>query len=102
MSRRKKHDTPQWRYEQAMIDAYYDDWMHRTLDPLYEDFQRWKRGELTHWDMDKAIHEAHKQNQEVYKFFTQKRDFIVGLIKMDEAWFEAWVAQNPPPPGVGI
>ena len=52
--------------------------------------------------MDRAIHEAYKQTHELYNLFTGKRDFLVGLIQLDREWFEAWVADNPPPPGVEL
>jgi len=101
MSRKKRRQTPEWQWEQALIDAYYDYRWHQVLDPLYEKFQRWKAGELTHADMDQAIHETHKKNQELYRLFTQKRSFLIGLIQLDE-WFDEWVANNPPPPGVRL
>jgi hypothetical protein len=44
------------KWEQDLIDAYYDYYYHQILDALYEQFQQWKAGELTHEDMDQAIH----------------------------------------------
>jgi len=35
-------------YQQSLIDAYHNAWMYEILDPLYEAFQRWKRGDLEH------------------------------------------------------
>jgi hypothetical protein len=49
--------------------------------------------------MDEAIHQTHKQTQEVYVFFTQKRDWLVRVTQLDEAWFQAWLQDNPPPAG---
>lgn len=72
------------------------------LDPLYEKFQRWKVGELTHADMDRAIHEVHKQDQDLYTLFRQDRSLLVGLIQHDRAWFKNWAADHPPPPGVEL
>ena len=96
----KKSQTPEWQWEQALIDAYYDYRCRQVLEPLYEKFQRWKAGELDHSDMDQAIHEVHKQNQQIYSLFGEKRTFLVEIIQLDRQWFEAWVADNPPPPGV--
>ena len=45
------------------IDDCYDYRWCQVLDHLYDKFQRWKAGELTHWDMDEAIHKTHKQNR---------------------------------------
>ena len=102
MSRKHKSKSPEWEWEQSLIDAYYDARMHEALDPLYEKFQRWKAGELEHADIDQAIHKVHKQNQELYSFFTQRRELLVFLIQTDEEWFTGWLAGHPPPPGVGI
>ena len=55
-----------------MIDAYSDYRWRQVLNPLYEKFQQWKSGELGHMDMDEAIHQTHKENQEVYIFFYPK------------------------------
>jgi hypothetical protein len=102
MSPKHKSKSSEGQWEQALIDAYYDARMHEVLDPLYEKFQQWKAGELQHWDMDQAIHEAHKMNQKLYSFFTQRREMLVFLIQSDEEWFFPWVADHPPPPGVAI
>lgn len=102
MSQKKRRQSPEWQWEQALIDAYYDYRWHQVLDPLYEKFQRWKAGELTHADMDQAIHETHKKNQELYGLFREKRSFLVGLIQLDREWFDEWMARNPPPPGVKL
>jgi hypothetical protein len=102
MSRKKRRDTPEWQWEQALIDDYYDYRWRQVLDPLYEKFQRWKAGELTHHDMDQAIHETHKQDQELYKLFRESRRFLIGLIQWNREWFEGWVTDHPPPPGVEL
>jgi hypothetical protein len=95
MSAKKRSPLYQW--EQEMIDAYYDYQWHSTLDPLYEKFQQWKAGELTHDEMDNAIHQTHKSCQSVYMLFMSKRDFLVGVIQFDENWFPRWVKDHPKP-----
>ena len=82
-------------YQQALIDAYYDMWMHQILDPLYEAFQQWKRGDLQHGELTEIIHKVHRENQKVYSFFTQKHDSIINFIKADQAWFARWRADIP-------
>jgi hypothetical protein len=99
---RKKRKTPEWQWERDLIDDYYDHRWRQVLDPLYDKFQRWKAGELDHYDMDQAIHETHKQNQELYRFFRESRSFLVRLIQWDREWFEGWVADHPPLPGVEL
>lgn len=89
-------------YQQVLINAYYDMWMHKILDPLYEAFQQWKLGVLKHDELTELIHKVHGENQKVYSFFTQSRDSIVRYIKMDQSWFANWKANHPPPPGIEL
>jgi hypothetical protein len=97
MSKKERRERPEWAWEQALIDAYYDYRWRQVLDPLYEQMQQWKAGVLDHSEIDEAIHKTHKENQELYKLFTQRRDFLVGIIQMDREWFAAWLADHPPP-----
>lgn len=90
----------QW--EQDLIVAYYDHYNHEILDPLYEQFQRWKVDELTHEDMNQAIHQVHKENQKLYTFFSRSRKDLVWMIQSDREWFAAWVPDHPPPPEVEL
>ena len=85
MSRRKRRDTPEWPWEQAPLDDYYDHRWREVPGTLYEQFQRWAAGELTHDDMDQAIHQTHKENRKLYSLFGEKRDFLVRLIQLDGA-----------------
>ena len=100
MTRQNKHETPKRQWEQALIEAYCDYRYHQVLDPLYDQFQRWKAGELSHADIDKAIHLTHKKNQELYRLLTERRDYLVKLIRFDEEWFGEWVKDHPPPAGI--
>ena len=102
MSRKHRRNSPTWQWEKALIAAYYDMQYHRVLDPLYEKFQQWKAGKLAHEDIDQAIHEVHKQNQELYSFFTQRHDMLVFMIQRDEEWFFPWLADHPAPPEINI
>lgn len=87
-------------YEQALIDAYYDAWMHRALDPLHEAFVQWQQGDVRHDQLMDIIHKVHRENQQIYSFFTQSRGSIIACIRMNQAWFDDWRANNPPPPGI--
>ena len=102
MSRRKRRETAEWKWEQALTDDYDDYRWRQVLTPLCDKFKRWEAGELTHEDMDHAIHETHKENQQLYSLFTQSRSFLVGMIQWDEEWFEKWLVSHPPPPGVQL
>jgi hypothetical protein len=61
--------------------------MHRILDPLYEAFQQWKRGDLKHDDLTELIHRVHEENRKAFLFFTKRRDEIIFNIRLDEDWF---------------
>jgi hypothetical protein len=100
--RYKEMDKAIRQWEGTLIDAYYDHYYHQILDPLYEQFQRWKIGELTHEDMNEAIHKVHKENQRLYSFFTRSRKDLVWMIQRDREWFTSWVVDHPPPPGVQL
>lgn len=99
MSHKKRTQTPEYQWEQALIHAYHDYRWRQILEPLYQKFQQWKAGELDHLDMDEAIHQTHKQNLEVYGTFTLKREILVRAIQLEEDWFQTWVKDNPPPEG---
>jgi hypothetical protein len=102
MPRPPRRPAPQRDWEQQLIDAYSDARWRAALDPLYEEFRRWKAGELTHDDLDRAIHRTHRQGQQIDAFFTQRRAELVALIQWDRDFFEPCVAAHPPPSGVGL
>ena len=99
MSHNKRSQTPEYQWEQALLDAYHDYRWRQILDPLYQKFSQWKTGELDHLDMDEAIHQTHKQTQELYGVFTLKREILIRAIQLNEEWFQAWVKDTPPPAG---
>lgn len=103
MSQKKKRRlSPRRQWEQDLVSAYYDHRWRELLEPLYGQFQQWKAGQLSHEDLGQAIHEYYKENRERYKFFEHKRESLVLWIQWDRDWFEPWVAENPPPPGVEL
>ncbi len=57
---------------------------------------------MTHADLDQAVHEVHKENQTLYGLFTEKRDWLVGVIQLDSDWFDPWLADHPPPSGIEL
>ena len=96
-----KKRSPLYQWEQEMIDAFhFHDYQWRlALDPLYEQFQRWKAGKISHLEMDEAIHKTHKECQQVYSLFTSSQDFLVKVIQFNEDWFPHWVKDHPKPEG---
>jgi len=67
--------------EREFIAAYYDKRMRALLDPLYDDFQKGKRGDLSHDELSDRIHQFHTENQKVYNLFCQNREFVLKLIE---------------------
>lgn len=72
-----------------MIAAFYDYQWHLVLNPLCEQFQRWKAGEVSLLEIEDAIHKAHKACQKVYGLFTSKRDFLISVIQFNENGFQS-------------
>ena len=92
-----KRYSPQREWEQALIAAYYDYRWRQILQPLHDDLVHWAAGEREHADLDRAIHEAHKESQQLYRLFTQSRGWLVRAIQFDEEWFQGWVKDHPAP-----
>ena len=92
----KKH-SPLYQWEQEMIDAFYDYQWRLVLNPLYEQFQKWKAGELSHVEIDEAIHKSHKECQGVYGLFMNNHDFLAKAISQNEDWFPQWEKDHPRP-----
>ncbi len=69
--------------EREIVAAYYDKRMRELLDPLYDDFQKWKRRDLSHDELSDRIHELHTENQKVYSLFCQNREFLLNLIECE-------------------
>jgi hypothetical protein len=44
-------------------------------------------GEVSHFEIEEAIHKAHRACQQAYSLFTGKRDFLVKVIQLNEDWF---------------
>ncbi len=78
-----KKSKGQRKREQEIIDAYYDKRMRQLLEPLYEDFQKWKRGGLSHYVLFERIRQVHKENQKLYGLFTSSRDFLLKVIQFE-------------------
>jgi hypothetical protein len=89
----------QW--EERMVEDYYDYRCQLLLDPLYEDFQQWKEGALSHESMFDAIQRIHRENRERYNFFAIKREELARRIQEDP-WFEQWLASHPAPEGADV
>jgi hypothetical protein len=94
---RKRSTGSLFAWERAMFAAWRDRRYHETLDPLYDRFQEWRRGELDHTDLDAAIHCAHRELQKVYAELGSKPSELARTIVADRAWYDQWCAGHPPP-----
>jgi hypothetical protein len=92
-----KKRSPLYQWEQEMIDAFRDYQWHLALDPLYEQFQQWKAGELSHLEIDEAIYRTHRECREVYSLFMNNHDFLAKVISHNEDWFPQWEKEHPRP-----
>lgn len=50
----------------------YEKEMSLALESLYEDFQKWKKSEITTWDLNDKIHEHHNGTaRELWKLYEE-------------------------------
>lgn len=94
---RKKPKGALFEWEEAMVTAYYDERCHEVLDPLYEKFTAWHAGEVTHADLDAAIHFVHREMQKIYGLFARPRSQVAVDVVADRGWYERWLAEHPLP-----
>ncbi|MCL4394541.1 MAG: hypothetical protein M1482_07030 [Chloroflexi bacterium] len=97
-----KRPSPTREWQQKLVGDYYDYKWKELLEPLYQDFQRWKAGERSHADMDRAIHRAHKGSQDLYSLFGENRETLASWIQLDKDWFGSWLASHPAPEGIRL
>ena len=71
----------------------YEKEMSLALEALYENFQKWKRSEITPWELNEKIHEHHDQRaRDLWKIYEQMNDpslavsvaLAKGIIKIEE------------------
>jgi len=97
MSQKRRRDTPEWAWEQLLIDAYYDHRWHEVLDPLATAVRRWEAGELDHVSLARVAGRIHKKMSPIDYVFSQKRAMLVRMIEFDEEWSGPWIAAHPRP-----
>ncbi len=97
MSGVRRRDTPEWAWEQALIDAYDDYRWHQVLDPLAVAVRRWEAGELDHVDLARAAERVRKGMSPIDDIFSEKREMLVRMIEFDEEWSAPWIAAHPRP-----
>jgi hypothetical protein len=71
----------------------YEKEISLALEALYEDFQKWKKSEISAWDLNEKIHEHHNGTaRELWKIYEQTNDpslavslaLAKGIIKIED------------------
>lgn len=90
-------------WEERLVADYYDYRWHQLMEPMCEKMQRWKAGQLSHAEMERALEECHQRVCEARNILSQRRDRLVLLIQyLDREWFQEWMKKNTPPPGARV
>jgi len=58
----------------------YEKEMSHALEVLYESFQKWKKSEITPWELNEKIHTHHDQTaRELWKIYEQMNDSCLAV-----------------------
>ncbi len=95
MARRPTGPLRVW--EETLLAAYRDYLYRRVLTPLAERVDQWRAEDITHEDLDAALHVAHTELQKVYALVTGPRRELAAAAVADRRWYEAFLAEVPPP-----
>ena len=68
MVKRKKSKEERKR-DREIVELYHKKMTEDTLEPLFQNFMAWKKGELPYYELTERIHEFHKQNQKNWSTF---------------------------------
>ncbi|WP_332628567.1 hypothetical protein [Halalkalibacter flavus] len=75
-----KKSKEQRKREKEILHLYHKKLTEDELDPLYESFVKWKKGELPYDELTEYIHEFHKKNQKIWSWFNygpSEKDFML-------------------------
>ena len=87
------HVKKQKRHLKELSERCYELEMSEALNKLFDDFQKWKKGEINVWDLNQNIHIHHDTTaRNLYKFYEMVRSpenavargVSRGIIKMDD------------------
>lgn len=67
--RKPKKSKEERQRDRNIVDRYHQKVTEDALEPLYQDFQKWKNGQLAYDDLTEKIHEFHKKNQQIWTMF---------------------------------
>jgi len=83
----------QKKHLKELSDRCHELEMSEALKELFDDFQKWKNGEIDVWDLNEKIHFHHDTTaRNLYKFYEMLRNpqiavahgVVKGIIKMDD------------------
>jgi hypothetical protein len=84
-------------WEQTLTEAYWDHRWRQIMDPLCDAFQKWKAGELSHEEVNRAIDRAYEEKTAINSLLKQRQDRAAGLIRCwDPEWFNKWIEEHRP------
>ena len=99
----KSQPSPTQKWEQTLVQDYYNYRWQQVMDPLCDKLQLWKAGELPNKELDQFMDNINQQIWEVRNIFSQRSDRLVNLIQfLDREWFLEWVKEYHPPPGAPV
>ncbi len=94
--------TSQW-WEDRLVADYREYRWRLLMEPMCQRMEKWKAGELTTEEMDRAFEECYRHITELRHILNQRTDRAALLIQvLDREWFEEWVKQHTPPPGAPV
>jgi len=99
---KKKQNSPEDKWEEELLGAFYDYRWHEVLDPLYNKMQLWKADQLDHEIILGDIERVQKELKEANQLLRFNRKFVLSIVMATEDFFKPWIAGHPVPPGVVI
>ncbi len=103
MSNQETNPSPTQKWEQTLVDDYYNYRWRQVMDPLCDQLQNWKAGQLSHQEMDNVMTKVQADIWEIRNIFGQRRDRLVNLVQwLDREWFLEWIIEYAPPPGAPV
>lgn len=66
---KKKLSKAERQRNREIVGRYHKKVTEDELQNLFEDFKRWKNGEMPYYDLTDKIHEFHQLNQKIWSRF---------------------------------
>jgi hypothetical protein len=96
MTQKSRKPKYMQKWEEKMVADYYDHRCRLLLDPLYEQLQQWKSGDIDHEVIFDSVLGFQKANRERSNFFSNNNEYLVSEIQQTP-WFQEWVKTHPIP-----